>query len=70
MKYVKVMFSSESRYNGFQYKVGEVNIAPHWNPLRPVPVWWLRFLKRSYLMEEPFHRPYVQFQPPEEHPQK
>ena len=37
MKYVKVMFSSESRYNGFQYKVGKVNIAPHWNPLAKTP---------------------------------
>lgn len=32
MKYLKVMFSSESRYNNFQYKIGEINYAPSWNP--------------------------------------
>lgn len=37
MKYVKVMFSNESRYNNFQYKIGEVNYAPTWNPNATTP---------------------------------
>ena len=37
MKYVKVMFSNESRYNGFQYKIGEENVASYWNPLAKTP---------------------------------
>jgi len=37
MKYLKVMFSNESRYNNFQYKIGEVNCAPSWNPNATTP---------------------------------
>ncbi len=33
MKYLKVMFGNKSLAgNGFQYKIGEVNIADYWNP--------------------------------------
>ena len=31
-KYVKVMFGNKSNANGFEYKVGEVNIADMWDP--------------------------------------
>ena len=37
MKYLKVMFSSESRYNNFKYKIGEINYAPSWNPNATTP---------------------------------
>lgn len=37
MKYLKVMFSDESRYNNFQYRVDEVNCAPSWNPSAKTP---------------------------------
>lgn len=37
MKYLKVMFSDESRYNGFKYKIGKVNCAPFWNPSAKSP---------------------------------
>ena len=37
MKYVKVMFFNESRYNNFQYKIGEINYAPFWNPNATTP---------------------------------
>lgn len=37
MKYLKVMFSTKSRYNEFEYKLGEVNIAPTWNPTATTP---------------------------------
>lgn len=37
MKYVKVMFSTKSRYNNYQYKLGEVNNAPSWNPNGKTP---------------------------------
>ena len=37
MKYVKVMFSDESRYNNFKYKVGEVNESLTWNPRALTP---------------------------------
>ena len=34
MKYLKVMFGNKSNVNeiGFEYKIGEVNIANNWNP--------------------------------------
>lgn len=31
-KYVKVMFGTSSGAGGFEYKIGEVNIANNWNP--------------------------------------
>lgn len=37
MTYLKVMFSHESRYNNFQYKIGEINYAPSWNPNALIP---------------------------------
>ena len=37
MKYLKVMFSSTSRYNDFKYKIGEINYAPTWNPNATTP---------------------------------
>lgn len=37
MKYIKVMFSNKSRYNNFQYKIGEINYAPFWNPKAKTP---------------------------------
>ena len=37
MKFLKVMFSSESRYNNFKYKIGEINYAPTWNPKGTTP---------------------------------
>lgn len=37
MKYLKVIFSNTSRYNSFQYKIGEVNYAPFWNPTATTP---------------------------------
>lgn len=37
MKYLKVMFSNESRYNNFQYKINEVNYALSWNPNAKTP---------------------------------
>lgn len=37
MKYLKVMFSDVSRYNNFQYKIGEVNYAGFWNPNAKTP---------------------------------
>lgn len=37
-KYVKVMFGTDSLAGeGFHYKLGEVNTAPHWNPLADSP---------------------------------
>lgn len=37
MKYLKVMFSNESRYNNFQYKIGKINYDPSWNPRAKTP---------------------------------
>ena len=37
MKYLKVMFSNKSRYNNFQYKIGEINYAPFWNSKAKTP---------------------------------
>ena len=37
MKYIKVMYSNESRYNKFQYKTGEINYAPFWNSNATTP---------------------------------
>lgn len=37
MRYLKVMFSTKSRYNDFEYKIGEVNNAPYWNPSAKTP---------------------------------
>jgi len=37
MRYIKVMFSKKSRYNNYQYKIGEVNYAPYWNPKASTP---------------------------------
>ena len=31
------MFSKESRYNNFHYKIDEVNLAPNWNPGAKTP---------------------------------
>ncbi len=31
-KYVKVMFGNKSSANGYEYKIGKVNIANNWNP--------------------------------------
>ena len=31
-KYLKVMFGNKSGANGFEYKIGEVNVAEYWNP--------------------------------------
>lgn len=31
-KYLKVMFGNKSGANGFEYKIGKVNIAEYWNP--------------------------------------
>ena len=31
-KYVKVMFGTTSSANGFEYKIGKVNVAKYWNP--------------------------------------
>ena len=31
-KYVKVMFGNKSGVNGFEYKIGKVNVAEYWNP--------------------------------------
>lgn len=37
-KYVKVVFGTDSLAgDGFHYRVGEVNIATHWNPLADSP---------------------------------
>ena len=32
MKYVKVVDGTISNANGYEYKIGEINIAPDWNP--------------------------------------
>ena len=32
MKYVKVMDDTKSNANGFEYKIGKINIANKWNP--------------------------------------
>ena len=32
MKYVRVMDNNKSNQGGFEYKIGEVNIADNWNP--------------------------------------
>ena len=37
MKYLKVMFSDKSRYNDFEYKVNEINVAPYWNKEAKTP---------------------------------
>ncbi len=31
-RYVKVMFGNKSGANGFEYKIGEVNVTEYWNP--------------------------------------
>lgn len=31
-KYLKVMFGNKSNANGYEYKIGETNIAEYWNP--------------------------------------
>lgn len=36
-KFVKVMFGNKSSVNGFEYKIGEVNIADNWNPDKEHP---------------------------------
>lgn len=36
-KYVKVMFGTSSGANGFEYKIGEINIADYWNPTAENP---------------------------------
>lgn len=37
MKYLKVMFSTKSRYNDFEYKLNEINESQTWNPLAKSP---------------------------------
>jgi len=37
MKYLKVMFSTKSRYSDYEYKIDEVNIANEWNPFGKTP---------------------------------
>jgi len=37
MKYLKVMFSKKSRYNGLKYKINDINVAPSWNPNAKTP---------------------------------
>lgn len=39
MKYLKVMFGNKSNANviGYEYKIGEVNIANNWNPKATKP---------------------------------
>ena len=32
MKYVKVVDGTISNANRYEYKIGEINIAPDWNP--------------------------------------
>lgn len=36
-RYLKVMFGNKSGANGFEYKIGEVNIADNWNPKAETP---------------------------------
>lgn len=37
MKYLKVMFSTKSRYSDYEYKINEINIANEWNPNAQTP---------------------------------
>lgn len=37
MKYLKVMFSTKSRYCDYEYKINDINISANWNPLSKTP---------------------------------